>query len=100
MKILAKDLEGQLRLKTNTLQLLLGKISSFNRGFLANSSPMIQKVFSILVTKCIELLKKYQTKIGSTEVSGFAQALLTILSRTACTKALSQALQLESLAVV
>jgi hypothetical protein len=45
-------------LKTNSVSLLIEKISSYQQGFLANASTLIQQSFRTMITKANQILQQ------------------------------------------
>ena len=54
-----KDRMELLPLKTNTLQLLIEKITSYNQGFLAKATASLKQVFKSLISDSVSMLNEF-----------------------------------------
>ena len=54
-----KDKMELLPLKTNTLQLLIEKITSYNQGFLSKATSSLQQVFKSLISEAVSMLNEF-----------------------------------------
>jgi len=77
-------------LKSNTLCLLLDKLSTFSSGWLAKCSSNMHAIFETFVDKCLTLLES----LNNTE--SLIQLLLTVISRTA-SPSLPKQMQIRSI---
>ena len=97
-----KERQALIPLKNNCLQLLNEKISSYNKGFLANASKPQQSVFRRLIEKAISLLRegsaafseerKAVNESHARDVTLLNESLLATLQFTCCAKTLSKQL--------
>jgi hypothetical protein len=83
-------------LKTNSIQLLIEKITSYPQGFLANSASVVQHSFRALLNKSISLLRANPPGTDNQ----LSLCLLILMSRTACARTFNESVQQECLAVI
>ena len=103
-----KEKSSLVPLKTNCLQLLNEKISSYNQGFLAKATKPLQSVFKRLISYSVERLSEGMTAYrGSAithqveaEATAFNESLMAVLQFTCCAKTLPRVLQASSLDIV
>ena len=95
-----------LPLKTNTLQLLIEKITSYNQGFLGKATASLQQVFKSLISESISMLneflpvfkgKKASLRPYQADITALCQCLVTFISRSACDKTLPQTMQQDTI---